>query len=114
MMEKTVKVNVSRSGASGQPATMQTYVVPLCEGMSVLGALDYIYENLDNTLAYYDHSACAQGICKTCLAKINGKAQLMCQTLLEDIGSEVTVEPLDKFVVVRDVVTQRGGEKKNG
>ena len=85
---------------------MQDFEVPLTEGMSVLGALDYIYENLDATLAYYDHAACAQGICKTCLAKIDGKGGLLCQTLLK---GDVTVEPAGRFKVVRDLVTDSGG-----
>jgi succinate dehydrogenase/fumarate reductase-like Fe-S protein len=85
---------------------MQEFEVPVTEGMSVLGALDYIYENLDPTLAYYDHAACAQGICKTCLAKIDGKPGLMCQTLVK---GDVRVEPAGKFKVIRDLVTETGG-----
>jgi succinate dehydrogenase/fumarate reductase-like Fe-S protein len=107
MADRTVNVTVCRYDPARDDAPrMHVYGVPLTEGMSVLGALDYIYENLDATLAYYDHAACAQGICKTCLAKINGKAGLLCQTLLTD---DVTLEPAGKFKVVRDLVTETGG-----
>jgi succinate dehydrogenase/fumarate reductase-like Fe-S protein len=105
MNEKTVVVTVSRfDPASEIVPRLEQYKVPLVEGLSVLGALDYIYENLDPTLAYFDHAACAQGICKTCLAKINGKVALMCQTIVTD---DVIVEPIGKFEVVRDLVTQK-------
>ena len=105
MNDKTVKITVSRfNPATDKEAHLQSYWVPLTEGMSVLGALDYIYETLDNTLTYYDHAACTQGICKTCMSKINGQPALLCQTqLIEDM----LVEPLDRFIVVRDIVTKR-------
>ena len=108
MNEKYVKITVSRFNPSiDKEAHLQSYLIPLSEGMTVLGALDYIYETLDSTLSYYDHAACAQGICKTCITKINGKSALLCQTkLVEDI----IVEPLDKFMVIRDLVTARKGK----
>jgi succinate dehydrogenase / fumarate reductase iron-sulfur subunit len=107
MNEKTVKITVSRfNPATDKEAHLQSYLVPITEGMSVLGALDYIYETLDSSLSYYDHAACAQGICKTCMSKINGHPALLCQTQLTE---DIIVEPLDRFIVVRDIVTKRRG-----
>ena len=108
MNEKKVKITISRFNPSVDKAPHhQSYLIPITEGMSVLGALDYIYETLDSTLAYYDHAACAQGICKTCMSKINGEPALLCQTHLVD---DVIVEPLDKFIVIRDLVTEKRGK----
>ena len=105
MTEKKMKISISRFNPStDKEPHLQSYLVPITEGMSVLGALDYIYETLDNTLSYYDHAACAQGICKTCMSKINGEPALLCQTQLID---DIIVEPLDRFIVVRDLVTKR-------
>ncbi len=105
MNEKTVTVTISRfDPTKDKKPHLQGYLIPLREGMSVLGALDYIYETLDSTLSYYDHAACAQGICKTCMVKINGEPALVCQTRIE---ADMIIEPLDKFVVIRDLVTQR-------
>ncbi|MCP4513953.1 MAG: hypothetical protein GY824_01815 [Delftia sp.] len=107
MDEKTVTVKVTRFDPDTDEAPwLQAFEAPLIEGMSVLEALDYIYEHVDPTLAYYDHAACAQGICKTCIAKINGKPALMCQTLL---SGDVTVEPAGRFPIVRDLVTRKRG-----
>jgi succinate dehydrogenase/fumarate reductase-like Fe-S protein len=105
MDEKKVKITVSRfNPPTDKEPHLQSYVVPISEGMSVLGALDYIYETLDSTLSYYDHAACAQGICRTCMSKINGTPGLMCQTYLVE---DTIVEPLDKLIVIRDLVTKR-------
>jgi succinate dehydrogenase/fumarate reductase-like Fe-S protein len=68
-------------------------------------ALDYIYQNLDGTLAYYDHAACDLGICARCTGMINGKPGLLCQTILE---GDVTLEPLSPPKVLRDLVTKKG------
>jgi len=108
-VNKTVKVKVYRFDAAvDESGHYQTYKVPLVQGMSVMDALDYIYENLDGSLAYYDHAACNQGICRRCMIQINGRVSLMCQTLVE---GDVTLDPLPRFDVTKDLVHKRGGEK---
>jgi succinate dehydrogenase/fumarate reductase-like Fe-S protein len=111
MAEKTVKVTVSRFDplVDARPYD-QTYEAPWVERMAVLQALDYIYENLDNTLSYDDHSACAQGICRQCTLLINGKASLMCQTI---VTGDIRLEPPRHFKVVKDLVYERGGKKRD-
>ncbi|MCK4512179.1 succinate dehydrogenase [bacterium] len=106
--DKTVEITVYRYDPSvDDQGRHQVFAVPLTEGMSVMDALDYIYDNLDGSLAYYDHAACNQGICHCCLAQIDGKASLMCQTL---VRGDVTIDPLPKFEIVKDLVTKRGGD----
>ena len=78
----------------------QTYRVPIQFGMSILDALEYIYENLDTSLGYYGHAACRRGVCGRCTLIINGKASLACQTLM---SMKVTIEPPGKFKVIRDL-----------
>lgn len=102
MKNNIVKVTVSRfdPGCDEQPH-LQTFEVPVVVGMAVLQALDYIYENLDPTLSYYDHGICAQGLCKRCTALVNGKPELICQY---PVTGDVQVEPLPKFRVIKDLV----------
>ncbi len=109
-LEKTVNVRVRRyDPATDTDSRYDTFEVPVVHGMSVLDALDFIYEHLDGTLSYYDHAACNQGICKRCLIQINGETGLMCQTRVE---GDVTLDPLPRFDVVKDLVTARGGETR--
>jgi fumarate reductase iron-sulfur subunit len=86
------------------------YDVPFTPGMSAMTVLDYIYMNMDATLAYYDHAGCALGICGRCAARINGKPGLLCQTPVVD---DVKIEPLSVKNVIRDLVVKRKGNKKN-
>ncbi len=108
MDQKTITIKVARFDPdTDEGPRWQSYKAPLTEGMSVLDALDYVYEHVDPTLAYYDHAACAQGICKTCIVKINGKPDLMCQTV---VSGDVTVEAAGRLSIVRDLVTRKGGK----
>ena len=84
------------------------YRIPKLEGMTVLEALDYIYEYLDGSLAYYDHAACQHGICGRCTLLIDGKPGLMCQTIIYE---NMRIEPLPDTKVVRDLVYLRRHEE---
>ena len=107
MPEKMIQVKVFRfDPAVDKDPYYQSFEVPLTKGMSAINVLDYIYQNLDGTLAYYDHAACALGICARCTGKINGKATLFCQTVIQD---DITLEPLSNSKVIKDLVIQREG-----
>lgn len=76
--------------------------VPWQKGMVVLDTLQFIYENLDGSLAF-EHG-CRYGRCGLCALKMNGKPRLACQTLAEPA---MTLEPLDNFPIVKDLVVER-------
>ncbi|MCP4683395.1 MAG: succinate dehydrogenase [Desulfobacterales bacterium] len=105
MSEKTIQVKVFRFNPSMDTESYyQTYDVPFEEGMSAMDALDYIYQDLDSTLAYYDHAGCSLGICAKCTGRINNRPGLFCQT---PVTGDIILEPIRKGVVIKDLVTQR-------
>ncbi|MCD4677504.1 MAG: hypothetical protein K8S18_16145 [Desulfobacula sp.] len=85
------------------------YEVPWVKGMSAMNALDFIYQNIDSTLAYYDHAGCDLGICGRCTGRINGKPGLFCQT---PVKGDIVLEPLSKERVLKDLITK--SKKKAG
>ena len=87
--------------SSDQKPDYSEYSIPLEKGMSAMDVLDYIYQNLDGSIAYYDHAGCSLGICGRCTARINGKAGLLCQT---QITGDVVLEPVSASRVIRDLV----------
>ena len=106
MSGKKINVNVFRFDPSRDDEPVyRNYEVPLDDGMSAMDALDYIYQDIDGTLAYYDHAGCSLGICARCTAKINGKPGLLCQT---PIRGDITLEPLNRDRVIKDLVVRRG------
>lgn len=83
----------------------QTYELRGVVGrLTVLELLIYIRERIDPTLGI--SYSCRMGLCGACAMKINGKPRLACQTPLSEVldGDELTVEPLDKGVVVKDLI----------
>ena len=116
MSQSTVKVSVFRyDPTTGNKPEYQSYDVPFSTGMSAMNVLDYIYQNLDGTLAYFDHAGCDLGICARCTGKINGKPGLLCQTI---ITGDVVLGPVNENRVIRDLVVRRDKletkEKANG
>jgi succinate dehydrogenase/fumarate reductase-like Fe-S protein len=107
MSEKMIQVKVFRFDPSvDKEPYYQSFKVPLVKGMSAMSALDYIYLNLDGTVAYYDHAGCDLGICGRCTGKVNGKPGLFCQTIIHE---DTILEPVSKSKVIKDLVVQREG-----
>jgi fumarate reductase iron-sulfur subunit len=105
MSNKMITVKVFRYDPSSDSAPYyDTFEVPFEEGMSAMDALDYIYQNQDSTVAYYDHAGCSLGICGRCTGKINGKPGLFCQTPVE---GNITLEPLNQDKVLKDLVLKK-------
>jgi len=79
------------------------FVVPTTRGMTVLDALLYIKENLDNTLAF--RTSCRMAICGSCGMLINHYPHLACHTQIEELRTKtVTIQPLPNLPVIKDLV----------
>ncbi len=103
---KEVELKISRYDPRKDDALRyQSYRVPYSDGMTVLDALDYVYENLDSTLAY--RKSCRQGSCGSCAVLVDSKPCAACRTLVKE-GKSITVSPLLHFDVIKDLVTDIG------
>ncbi len=102
-MEK-VRLTVYRSSGEGR-GRFQEFSVPFEEGMTVLGAMRYVEQNLDTTLAVRWN--CKAARCGSCAAEINERPALMCKTRVESLGmdSTITVTPMKAYPNVRDLVS---------
>ena len=108
MAERRITARIFRLDPSvDEQPRYQEYQVPLEEGMSAMDVLDYIYQNLDGTLAYYDHAGCALGICARCNCKVNGRAGLFCQV---PVSGDLTIDPISPSRVLKDLVCERKRE----
>jgi len=81
------------------------YTADATEGMVVLDAVHQIQATQANDLACRWN--CKAGKCGSCSAEINGKPRLMCMTRISDLdlSKPVTVEPMQSFPSIRDLVT---------
>ncbi|AAL64369.1 MULTISPECIES: 2Fe-2S iron-sulfur cluster-binding protein [Pyrobaculum] len=86
----------------GGVSYVQEYHVDVGDGkITVLDLLIKVKEDLDGTLVF--RYACRMGLCGACTVKINGKPRLACMTMVADLGSEITVEPITEKVI-KDLV----------
>lgn len=68
-------------------------------GRTVLEALEYIFENLDGSLAF--SRVCRRGSCGCCTANINGKTGLTCRV---KITGDITIKPLTRVEIIKDLI----------
>lgn len=113
-MTDRVVVKILRShGQAGVSSKYQTYEIPR-DGMTrVLDILDYIYKNVDPTLAYRRH-LCNDGQCRACEVRVNGKKSLACLKAIKADDAELTIEPTDEYPVVKDLIVDYGSDLKRG
>src|SRR5712672_4034442 len=54
----------------------------------------------------YD-SNCLEEVCGSCAMRINGRARMACSALIDKLEQPITLEPLSKFPVIRDLAVDR-------
>jgi succinate dehydrogenase/fumarate reductase-like Fe-S protein len=98
---KTARLRVRR-GSVSEAVRYDTFDVPYEDGMSVLDALRWIRVHLDSTLGIR-YSCINANACKTCMALVNGAVEYTCIAKL--MPGVITVEPLPKRPLIRDLIT---------
>ena len=91
-----------RRGTANEESRYDDFEVPYEDGMSVLDAIRWIRAHLDSTLAIR-YSCINANACKTCMALVNGEVEYTCIAKLTP--GTITVEPLPKRPLIRDLVT---------
>jgi succinate dehydrogenase / fumarate reductase iron-sulfur subunit len=98
---KSARLRVWR-GTRRDEGRFDDFMVPYENGMSVLDALRWIRAHVDSSLAIR-YSCINANACKTCMALVNGEVEYTCIAKLS--AESVTVEPLPKRPLIRDLVT---------
>ena len=117
MAAKTIKVAIKRQGSPDAKATTETFEIPYRPNMNITSLLGEVALNprtvsgADTTPITYD-SNCLEEICGSCAMLINGKAMMACSALVDklvdgDLSKTITLAPLSKFPVVRDLSVDR-------
>ena len=101
MSTVTLKILRFNPSEDREPAYRE-YKVEVEPTDRVLDALNSLKWYQDGTITY--RRSCAHGVCGSDAMRINGVNRLACKVLMRDVGSQVTVEPLMGFRVVKDLV----------
>jgi len=110
-----VRFKIVRQTQSSSPQ-LQTYILEIDPGKTVLDGLNQIKWDQDGSLAFRKN--CRNTICGSCAMRINGRAALACK---ENIGGEIgrvsqgdplptiMIAPLGNMPVIRDLVVDMTG-----
>ncbi|MDI6690706.1 MAG: succinate dehydrogenase iron-sulfur subunit [Candidatus Bathyarchaeota archaeon] len=102
-VEKIVEFRINRFDPQTGRHYVSTYKVPVRKGTSILEALQYIRDNLDETLSF--RHSCRMGICGSCGINVNGQPMLACYTQVLDLKVDVLeLAPLSNMPVIKDLV----------
>ena len=110
-----MKIKILRRTAPESEPYWQEFEYERKDGQTIAGMIDEL-NYLDDLKDVEGNPAprimmecsCLQGMCGACAMVINGKPALACETFIRDIkGDVITLEPLKKFPVIRDLVVDR-------
>jgi succinate dehydrogenase / fumarate reductase iron-sulfur subunit len=117
-MGKTVRIRILRQDGAKNPGRWDVFEVQHWEKMNVISCLMEIQKspvtvesNAVEPPAW--EAACLEEVCGACTMNINGRVRQACTALIEELCEEVagvyqlTLEPMKKFPLVRDLVVDR-------
>ena len=111
MPEQTI-VRIKRQDGPGQAARWEEFRVPYKANANVISLLMDIQRNpttgdgKKTTPPAWD-AACLEEVCGSCTMVINGKPRQACSALIDKLEQPVTLEPMSKFPLVRDLCVDR-------
>ncbi len=114
MADSSTKITLRvrrQSTASSQPY-WETFEVPYGPMMNVISALQEVQKNPrtvegKTVLPVVWECNCLEEICGACTMIINGRVRQACSALIDQVGTDLVLEPMSKFPVVRDLMVDR-------
>ncbi len=99
-MPQKIKLKIFRfDPAVDSGPTFREYEIEAPERMSVLSAVQHVYERMDGSLSFSGY-LCYRKLCGLCRMKINGKNRLSCRTPVED---GMVIEPTPGYPLIKDL-----------
>lgn len=114
--EKIFTLRIARQDAPSGGTYWETFQVPQKPQMNIISALQEVAahpvtaDGKQTTPVAWDCN-CLEEICGACTMVINGRVRQACTALVDQLtssgGSTITLEPMTKFPVMRDLVVDR-------
>ncbi|KAB2952530.1 succinate dehydrogenase iron-sulfur subunit [Heliorestis acidaminivorans] len=111
-MGETIKLRVKRQDNPEASPRWDDFEIPYRKNLNVIAMLMHIQKNpvLANgqkTAPVVYECNCLEEVCGACTMIINGKPQQACSALVDQLQKPITLEPLTKFPVLRDLHVDR-------
>jgi succinate dehydrogenase / fumarate reductase iron-sulfur subunit len=102
---KTVEVRIKRQDRPGAPSRWESFSIPYRPSLNVIVLLQELQLRETSPPAW--EAACLEEVCGTCTMIINGEPRQACAALVDKLSQPITIGPLTKFPVVRDLIVDR-------
>lgn len=113
MPRQTIELRIRRQDSPTAPPRWEEFAFPWQPNMNVISCLMEIRKNpvtkqgKRTTPVHWDCS-CLEEVCGACTMQVNGKPRQSCTALVDNLAEgAITLEPLTKFPVVRDLQVDR-------
>jgi succinate dehydrogenase / fumarate reductase iron-sulfur subunit len=111
-MSDSIRLRIRRQERPDSAPYWQDFTIPYKPGHNVVSALIAVRENpiTDDGRQVEPvvwESNCMEEVCGACSMLINGRPRQACSALVDDLEQPITLEPLGKFPVVRDLLVDR-------
>src|SRR6266478_1149065 len=112
-MPDKVILRIERSDGPGHPSRWEEFQVDRRPNANVISVLMQIQRNpvtadgKVTTPPAWD-AACLEEVCGSCTMVINGKVRQACSALIDKLAEPITLQPMKKFPLVRDLTVDRG------
>ncbi|MCE2929712.1 MAG: succinate dehydrogenase iron-sulfur subunit [Candidatus Caenarcaniphilales bacterium] len=109
---KTVNFKVKRQKDQESKSYYENFEVPYEQGMNVISILmatkqfPQTQEGTATEPVCYE-SGCLEEVCGSCTMVINGKVRQACSAIVDNLEQPITIEPMSKFPVQRDLIVDR-------
>jgi succinate dehydrogenase / fumarate reductase iron-sulfur subunit len=109
---KKVTIRIRRQDGPGKPGRWEEFSVPWRQNMNIISCLQWIAAHptttagVETSTPVWD-SGCLEEVCGACTMVINGKVRQSCSALVDKLDQPITLEPMTKFPIVRDLFVDR-------
>jgi succinate dehydrogenase / fumarate reductase iron-sulfur subunit len=109
---REIELRIKRQDGPGQPSRFEVFKLPYRPNTNVISCLQEIRCNpvtadgTRTTPVVWDCS-CLEEVCGACTMIVNGRVRQACTALIDQLEGPVTLEPLTKFPLVRDLMVDR-------
>lgn len=112
MANKSILLKIKRQASPESKAYWEEFEIPYRPRMNVISVLMDVAadpvtrDGKKSTPIVYD-SNCLEEVCGSCAMLINRRARMACSALIDQLELPITLEPLSKFPVIRDLAVDR-------
>lgn len=109
---KPVIIRIRRQDHPAAPARWEEFSVPHRPNLNLIACLQWIAahpvttDGTPTTPPVWD-SGCLEEVCGACTMLVNGKTRQSCSALVDRLDQPITLEPMTKFPLIRDLFVDR-------